>query len=375
MAKRKAAPISQQAPRKKRCTTQKEAPAWTFKPKDWILDREIVENEVALLRSRTSRGLFIVRKIVKLDDTDTSDDRPREVKVLEQLPRCNRIVHLLGLAPRGPKDGEENLLFQYYPMGDLKDWRERICTKLNHKPVPESYMWRFLIQMTQAVAFIHNELGPNRDNRGVLLHRDIKPKNVLVYSNGTTYPSFKLHDFGCARFMYRKMPRTTIAGTYEWQAPEIPHVNTKAADVWAAGACLHFLAVGEAPVQNVERHMQRVVGGNGGIYPNRPSMADYANHYRYYCAKVPREVTAINLSPAQQETVGIAPYNSPDRPTHNAEYTDALNTWMNRILHFTPSERPSAGQLVTDLIPVAREWLKKMTGKSGLVDLEIKFET
>lgn len=73
--------------------------------------------------------------------------------------------------------------------------------------------------MSQALAFIHNEIGPNDGNRKVIIHRDIKPKNILVASNGSTYPSFKLHDFGCGTFLEPssgKERRNEHCGTFDW---------------------------------------------------------------------------------------------------------------------------------------------------------------
>lgn len=76
--------------------------------------------------------------------------------------------------------------------------------------------------MSQALAFVHNEIGPNRESRRRIIHRDIKPQNILVVNNGTTYPSFKLNDLGCATFARPGKDKVaSLCGTYEWQPPEV----------------------------------------------------------------------------------------------------------------------------------------------------------
>ena len=248
-------------------------------------------------------------------------------------------------------------------MGDLAQWKEREFDNKNNKAVPESFIWRFFLQISQALAFIQNQIGPNRDERDPLLHRDIKPKNILVVDNGTTYPSFKLHDFDCA-LLYRKSTarRPDIIGTFQWQPPENPIINTTAAEIWALGACIHFLATGRAPIQNVGQYAITRFLRNGNRHPD--SVDDYSSPDRYYGARVPRRATPINLSRTEQRQRGIGP--------DNHQYSDELNHWMMGCLSRTPSSRPKAERLVYGMGLVAKGMLKRMGGKSALVDLDIK---
>jgi hypothetical protein len=53
--------------------------------------------------------------------------------------------------------------------------------------------------MSQTLAILQNQMAPNREEREIILQRNIKPKNILVVKNiSSTYPSFKLPGFGCA---------------------------------------------------------------------------------------------------------------------------------------------------------------------------------
>ena len=72
-----------------------------------------------------------------------------------------------------------SLYFEYLPQGDLKGWRFSEF-HLKNKPVPESYIWRFLIQVAQALAFLHAGYGTSKmEKLNGIIHRDIKPGKDL----------------------------------------------------------------------------------------------------------------------------------------------------------------------------------------------------
>ncbi|KAF2630177.1 kinase-like protein [Macroventuria anomochaeta] len=218
------------APKAKR---QKRAPApFAFYPKQWTTVRTF-DNKVSLLRLQRGGPQLIVKKVLRIEPNSANDPKPFEMRALALLPSCNRIVHALTcVASEDPDFGIA--LFKYYPLGDLAVWKDCEFDRKNFKPVPESCIWRFFLQMAQALAFIQGEIGPGTVERHLILHRDIKPKNVLVVDIGTTYPSFKLHDFGCATvWRESKQHQLSHCGTYDWQPPENPQINTTAAEVWA----------------------------------------------------------------------------------------------------------------------------------------------
>ncbi|KAF2752021.1 serine/threonine protein kinase-like protein [Sporormia fimetaria CBS 119925] len=346
-------------------------PKFVWKRKEWEETRELCHN-VHLLRSTVTAQARVVKKVVSLEEGEPADLRHIEVRLVELLPRCNRIVQVLSYVPHYPDPGNGTIFYDYFPLGDLRAWREKEYVRRNHKQVPESNIWRFFIQVGQALAFIQNELGPSRENRACILHRDIKPKNILVMDNGSTYPSFKLHDFGCGTLLHSLKKSTSYCGTYEWQPPENPKINTRAADMWAVGACVYFMAVGGPPLKATKYPTQAELQERG---ITQSVFQRYGGFERCWAARGPREVVPINLSRDEQIARAILPLVYSDRgPIYMTPYSDLLNKWMCRALAERPSERPTAMTLVNEMTPQALEILKKMAGTSGLVDLELKWE-
>jgi serine/threonine protein kinase len=239
--------------------------------------------------------------------------------------------------------------------------------------VPESYIWRFFLQMSQALAVLQDQIGPNREKRVILLHRDIKPKNILVIKDdSSTYFSFKLHDFDCGvEHSNSRAHLPQILGTFEWQPSEVNLINTKAAEVWALGACVHYLATGTAPIRDPVAYGAEVFVQNKR---NPDAVQDYGGPESYYPAYAPRIVIAIDLSQAQQRRRDFGPYFHEGAHRYNPQYSDEFNGWMRQCLRTSPAGRPTAARLVNKMGVVAKDMLKKIGGKVALVDLEVQFD-
>ncbi|KAH7137987.1 serine/threonine protein kinase-like protein [Dendryphion nanum] len=343
---------------------------FTYDSKEWVTKDEPFEG-IEILGSKTTKGIQIVRKFIPAPKHISRKDwqLPYEVDFLDFLPECNRVVkHLHYFTDYdGPYPGCY-IIFEHYPLGDMRDWRRRNFDKKNNKPVPESYIWRMFGQLAQALAFIHNHIGPNRNQRTPLIHRDIKPRNVLVASTGTTYPSFKLHDFGCATFLTSDNNRKdSLCGTHEWQPPENPHINSEASDIWSLGALVHFLAIGCSPVQRGAQDRYSKVVQEGPHYHQAMEESEkYTSWTKYIAAKVPRVVTPINLTPEQQEETHQGIYNT--------VYSDSLDKWMKECLKPARS-RANANKLIQSMLPDAMHMLFKCGGRNATVDMNVEFRS
>ncbi len=104
---------------------------------------------------------------------------------------------------------------------------------------------RLVTQAAQALAEAHG--------RGIV-HRDVKPANLLVRRAGSAGEYVKLIDFGIARLMSSTsgVTRTgTVVGTPGYIAPEVVMgaAADERADVYALGAVLYFMLAGRMPFE------------------------------------------------------------------------------------------------------------------------------
>ena len=111
--------------------------------------------------------------------------------------------------------------------------------------VDEGTAWRFLRDVAGGLAYLHGQ---------DILHRDIKPDNILRNEAG----DFVITDFGISlrmrstlrRNSTRQMQQGEMSGTIGYMGPELfgkKAEAVKATDVWALGASLYELLSGELP--------------------------------------------------------------------------------------------------------------------------------
>jgi serine/threonine protein kinase len=92
-----------------------------------------------------------------------------------------------------------------------------------------------VIQLTDVVGYAH-DLS--------IVHRDIKPGNIMVRPNGT----IKLLDFGAAKELKEKEMSATVTGSRPYMAPEqIMGKSQRSSDVWAIGVVMYVLYTGMFP--------------------------------------------------------------------------------------------------------------------------------
>lgn len=145
-------------------------------------------------------------------------DAIREVKYLQELSHPN-IIALHDVF--SSKDKNLNLVLEYLPLGDLE-----MLIKDGNIQYGAADVKAWMGMLARAVWFCHENF---------ILHRDIKPNNLLIASDGEV----KLADFGLARSFadpYLNMTHQVITRWY--RPPELLYGARQysgAVDVWSMG--------------------------------------------------------------------------------------------------------------------------------------------
>lgn len=148
-----------------------------------------------------------------------SYDSLREIKFLQELSHPN-IIKLHSVF--STKNQNLNLVLEYLPQGDLLKLIQD-TTAISYTPA-DIKAW--MLMLCRAVWFCHANF---------ILHRDIKPNNLLIAANG----EIKLADFGLARsFPDPFVPMTYNTITIWYRPPELFYQAQHyggAVDVWSCG--------------------------------------------------------------------------------------------------------------------------------------------
>jgi serine/threonine-protein kinase len=161
-------------------------------------------------------------------DPDQLERFRREARAVAQLNH----PHVVTVIDAGEDDGAPYIVFEYVEGETLKDRIRR----LGRLPVSEAVA--YAIEIGRALEAAHASR---------LVHRDVKPQNVLIDRDGRA----KVTDFGIARSLEAQGLTATgrVLGTTDYVSPEqaLGHEVTGQSDIYSLGIVLYEMLTGETP--------------------------------------------------------------------------------------------------------------------------------
>jgi len=183
-------------------------------------------------------GTPLALKVLNLYDKSKRAQLVREIQALYDAD-CDCLVSFFGAFAR---DGAITIALEYCNCGTLC----RVQALASGRRFPEPVLAGIAFQMLWALAYMRV------DKR---LHRDVKPSNVLVNSEGVV----KLSDFGLSAELQNSiLMAATFVGTCRYMAPErIRHEPYAfASDVWSFGLVLLECALGRFPYPDAATYIE-----------------------------------------------------------------------------------------------------------------------
>jgi len=243
-------------------------------------------------------------KVLPLDKTTdyAISNFHREIKLQARMDHPNLVR-----AYDAGHDGKVHFLVtEYVPGRDLR----RLIRNQGKLTVAEAA--GVVMQVAQGLYYAHQQ---------GLIHRDIKPGNILVTEDGTA----KLSDLGLSGFVDNEIedPRAgKIVGTADYLAPELirnPREVSTVTDIYSLGCTLYYSITGKVPFP-----------GGSAKEKARRHLNEHPWHPRQFNADVSEEFVELIADMMEKEPL--------KRIQSAEEVANRLEPWANEVTYFNTGD-------------------------------------
>ncbi|KAK9052194.1 hypothetical protein SSX86_028822 [Deinandra increscens subsp. villosa] len=175
-------------------------------------------------RAEISPGTIVAVKRLTVEMCQGVPQFNAEIQSLGRIRHPN-LITLIGYYA---STSEMFLIYNYLPGGNL----EKFILETRASVSGLKVLHKIALDVANALYFLHDQCNPR------ILHRDVKPSNILLDENFNAY----LSDFGLARLLndFETHVTTDVAGTFGYVAPEYALTcrASEKADVYSYGVML-----------------------------------------------------------------------------------------------------------------------------------------
>jgi len=193
---------------------------------------------VYLVTSKLTNKLYAMKEIQtsKYKSQEEVNQVEKEIKLLENL----RHPHVITYFNSFKQNGNIYIVIEYINGGSLEDL---LVKNINQqKRIDEKTLWDLLIQSLSGLLYLHEKRK--------IIHRDIKPDNLLLDSEG----HLKISDFGVSAIKSDEVDdllkcHGTVAGPIQFMAPEmcLGDAYDFKSDIYMLGLTFWFMASNNLP--------------------------------------------------------------------------------------------------------------------------------
>ena len=180
---------------------------------DFTIQRELGKGHfgsVSLVVSNKTKKLYAMKQIKSSMYKNQKQilEVEREIKLLENLSHPHVITYFTSFK----ENNDFYIVTEYINNGSLLDLMKKNIQQKKH--IEEKTIWILLIQSLGGLLYLHKKKK--------IVHRDIKPDNLLLDMNG----NLKISDFGLSAIISDEADENvkchgTIAGAIQFMAPEL----------------------------------------------------------------------------------------------------------------------------------------------------------
>ena len=193
---------------------------------------------VYLVTSKLTNKLYAMKEIQtsKYKSQEEVNQVEKEIKLLENL----RHPHVITYFNSFKQNGNIYIVIEYINGGSLEDLLMKNIKQ--QKSIDEKTLWDLLIQSLSGLLYLHEKRK--------IIHRDIKPDNLLLDSEG----HLKISDFGVSAIKSDEVDdllkcHGTVAGPIQFMAPEmcLGDAYDFKSDIYMLGLTFWFMASNNLP--------------------------------------------------------------------------------------------------------------------------------